>query len=98
MNPTSLQIFKACLVAFVGAAAFCSLSLCVQRGVTKEDQTSASGGLPIILNFGHIGALGYAFSMLGDIQFRGVVPLVISYVAAIAGVVYLATKYQKNQK
>jgi hypothetical protein len=93
MNQDTLQILKACSVAFFGAALSCGLSLLVQRSVNKEDRSSASAGLPIILNFGHIGALGLGFSMLGSIQFSGIIYLFISYAAAIFAVVYFGSKY-----
>jgi len=98
MNPITLQILKACAVAFFGAASFCGLSLLVHRSVKKEDRSSASAGLPVILNFGHIGALGYAFSMSGSIQLSGILFVFISYAAAIAAVVYIGTKYPEKKE
>ena len=96
MTPATLQILKACALAFFGAASFCGLSLVVHRSMKKEAPSSASAGLPVILNFGHIGALGYAFSMLGGIQFFGIFFIFLSYAAAITAVVYIGTRYREK--
>ena len=93
MNSDTLQILKACAVAFLGNFVFCYLGLLVHRCIKKDAMLSASGGLPLILSLGQFAVLGVSFSMLGSMHFAGVALLILAYASALGAVFLIGRKY-----
>lgn len=96
MPPDTLQLLKACAVAFFGVFGFCYLSLLVHRSSKKDPMMAAGGGLALILPMGQFVILLLSLSMLGSIHFAGIALLVLSYACAVGAVILIGRKYPGN--